>query len=140
MSTRIPAGNIWITDSGQGGTMVKFNPKDQNFTPYPSPQGADKPSIEVTDDGAILYGDRGVDRTTVTHPGLGVLYPDMDNIRTLAVYPGTLGRLTFSDGRGWRSFGPGNETDARAIAGLKGRECSRSVSSRAVPRPASARR
>jgi streptogramin lyase len=83
-----PFGNIWITDSGQGGTLVKFNPKDGSFTPYPSPQGADKPSIEVTRDGAIWYSPRGVDRTTVKYPGLGVLYPDMDKIKTLAAFPG----------------------------------------------------
>jgi streptogramin lyase len=82
------SGNIWITDSGQGGTLVKFNTKDQTFTPYPSPQGADKPSIEVTRDGAIWYSPRGVDRTTVKYPGLGVLYPDMDKIKTLSAFPG----------------------------------------------------
>ena len=83
-----PDGNIWITDSGQGGTLVKFNPKDETFTNYPSPQGADKPSIEVTRDGAIWYSPRGVDRTTVKYPGLGVLYPNMDKIKTLAAFPG----------------------------------------------------
>ncbi|MBM3778848.1 MAG: hypothetical protein FJW23_11540 [Acidimicrobiia bacterium] len=83
-----PDGNIWMTDSGQGGTLVKFDPRTETFTCYPRPQAADAPSIEITRDGAIWYSPRGADRTTVAYPGLGVLYPDMDRIRSLAAFPG----------------------------------------------------
>jgi streptogramin lyase len=75
-------GNIWIADAGQGGTLIKFNPQDQSFTYYPSPQRADKPKIQVTRDGAIWYSPR----SSLDHPGFGVLYPDMDKITTFAAY------------------------------------------------------
>jgi streptogramin lyase/mono/diheme cytochrome c family protein len=75
-------GNIWIADAGQGGTLIKFNPQNKSFTYYPSPQRADKPKIQVTRDGAIWYSPR----SSMDHPGFGVLYPDMDDITTFAAY------------------------------------------------------
>jgi virginiamycin B lyase len=76
------AGNIWIADAGQGGTLIKFNPQDQTFTYYPSPQRADKPKIQITKEGAIWYSPR----SSVDYPGFGVLYPDMDKMTTLAAH------------------------------------------------------
>ena len=76
------AGNIWIADAGQGGTLLKFNPRDQSFTYYPSPQRADKPKIQVTREGAVWYSPR----SSQDYPGFGVLFPDMDKITTLAAY------------------------------------------------------
>ena len=76
------AGNIWIADAGQGGTVIKFNPQDESFTYYPSPQRADKPKIQVTRDGAVWYSPR----SSQDYPGFGVLFPDMDKITTLAAY------------------------------------------------------
>ncbi len=78
-----PAGNIWIADAGQGGTIIKFDRTTHAFTYYPSPQTSDKPKLEITKDGAIWYSPR----SSTTDPGYGVLFPDMDKIATLAAYP-----------------------------------------------------
>ena len=73
---------IWIGDAGQGGTLIKFNTQDETFTYYPSPKRADKARIQITRDGAIWYAPRDSGQASV-----GVLYPDMDAISTLAAYP-----------------------------------------------------
>lgn len=75
------AGDIWICDAGQEGTLIKFNPQDESFTFYPSPQPrADKPKIQITREGAIWYSPR----SSREYPGLGVLYPDMEKMTTFA--------------------------------------------------------
>jgi virginiamycin B lyase len=75
-------GQVWISDAGQGGALIKFNPKDQSFTYFPSPQRADMPKIRLTREGAIWYAPRSSQK----FPGLGVLYPDVTKITTLAAY------------------------------------------------------
>ena len=75
------AGNIWIADAGQEGTLIRFNPQTETFAFFPSPQArADKPKIQITRDGAIWYSPR----SSRDYPGLGVLYPDMDKMSTFA--------------------------------------------------------
>lgn len=74
-------GNIWFGDNGQGGTTIKFDPRTREFTYYPTPQVTDQPKIEITRDGAIWYCPR-----SAAEPGVGVLYPDVSKIKTLAAY------------------------------------------------------
>ena len=77
------AGNIWIADAGQEGTLIQFNPQTEKFTFFPSPQArADKPKIQITKEGAIWYSPR----SSREYPGLGVLYPDMDKMTTFAAH------------------------------------------------------
>ena len=73
--------NIWIGDGGQGGTMIKFDPRTAKFTYYPSPQTTDMPKFEITREGAIWYNPRSSSRAAV-----GVLYPDVNKITTLAAF------------------------------------------------------
>jgi len=75
-------GEVWISDAGQGGALIKFNPKTETFTYFPTPQLADMPKIRITKEGAIWYSPR----SSREHPGLGVLYPDITKITTLAAY------------------------------------------------------
>lgn len=74
-------GNIWFGDDGQGGTTVRFDPRTQAWTFYPTPQVADQPKLEITRDGAVWYCPR-----SGVVPGVGVLYPDVTRIRTLGAY------------------------------------------------------
>ena len=74
-------GNVWFGDDGQNGATVKFDPRNGQFTFYPTPQMADQPKIELTRDGAIWYCPR-----SGAEPGVGVLYPDTNKIKTLAAY------------------------------------------------------
>ena len=74
-------GNIWFGDNGQGGTTIRFDPRTREFTYYPTPQITDQPKIEITRDGAIWYCPR-----SAAEPGVGVLYPDVSKIKTLAAY------------------------------------------------------
>ena len=36
-----PAGNIWISDGGMGGTLIRFDPKTETFAFYPTVQRGD---------------------------------------------------------------------------------------------------
>jgi virginiamycin B lyase len=74
-------GNVWFGDDGQGGTTVRYNPQTREFSYYPTPQMADQPKIEITREGAIWYAPR-----SGAEPGVGVLYPDVGRVRTLAAY------------------------------------------------------
>ncbi len=74
-------GIVWFGDDGQGGTTVAFDPKSGEFSFYPSPQFADQPKIEITRDGAVWYCPR-----SGAEPGVGVLYPDVSKVKTLAAY------------------------------------------------------
>jgi virginiamycin B lyase len=74
-------GNVWFGDDGQGGTTVRYNPQTKEFSYYPTPQMADQPKIEITRDGAVWYCPR-----SGAEPGVGVLYPDVSKMRTLAAH------------------------------------------------------
>ena len=78
--------NIWFPEEGttdRPAVIARFNPRDKTFTFYPKPQFvADTPKLEQTEDGAVWYSPRGI-----ISPGFGVLYPDMDKIKTLAANP-----------------------------------------------------
>jgi len=73
--------NIWISDAGQGGTLIRFDQRSEKFTYYPTPQISDQPKIEITRDGAIWYTTRSGGKGAA-----GVLYPDMNNIKTFGAY------------------------------------------------------
>ena len=75
-------GEVWIADGSQGGALIKFNPKNETFAYFPSPQNADMPKIRLTREGAVWYSPR----SSREYPGLGVLYPDITKITTLAAY------------------------------------------------------
>ena len=72
-------GNIWISDGGQGGALIKFDPRTEKFTYYPTPQRTDQPKLEITREGAIWYCPRSSEKAAV-----GVLYPDVTKVTTLA--------------------------------------------------------
>jgi virginiamycin B lyase len=74
-------GNVWFGDDGQGGTTIRYSPKTRELSYYPTPQVADQPKLEITRDGAIWYCPR-----SGAQPGVGVLYPDVSKITTLAAY------------------------------------------------------
>ncbi len=78
----VERGQVWISDAGQGGALIKFDPKTETFTYFPAPQRADMPKIRLTKEGAIWYSPRSSQKG----PGLGVLYPDISKITTLAAY------------------------------------------------------
>jgi len=62
---------LWISDAGQGGAIVQFNPETERFTYYPTPRRSDMPKMDVTSDGKVWYSTRAVPDGAV-----GVLYPD----------------------------------------------------------------
>jgi virginiamycin B lyase len=71
------AGNIWISDGGMGGTLIRFDPRTEKFTFYPTVQRGDLPKVEITRDGAVWYNPRSAVKGAV-----GVLYPDMSRMTT----------------------------------------------------------
>lgn len=75
-----PEDNIWISDGGQGGALIKFDPRTEKFTYYPTPQRTDQPKLEITREGAIWYCPR-----SSANAAVGVLYPDVATM-TLAAY------------------------------------------------------
>ncbi len=74
-------GNVWVPDDGQGGTLMKFDPKTEKFTYYPAPQDGDMPKLAITREGAIWYTPR-----SSANAAVGVLYPDVAKMTTLAAY------------------------------------------------------
>jgi virginiamycin B lyase len=74
-----PDNNVWISDAGQGGTLIKFDPRAEKWTYYPSPQITDMPKLAVGGNGAVWYCAR-----SSVNAAVGVLYPDMSKITTLA--------------------------------------------------------
>src|SRR5436309_2095221 len=72
---------IWISDGGQGGALIRFDPKTEKFTYYPTPQITDQPKLAITRDGAVGYTPRSSSRAAA-----GVLYPDVTKITTLGAY------------------------------------------------------
>jgi streptogramin lyase len=77
----ITHGKIWFSDAGQGGALILFDPATKAFTIYPGPQRSDMPMIRVANDGAIWYAPR-----SGKNGGIGVMYPDMTKVTTLAGY------------------------------------------------------
>jgi hypothetical protein len=73
--------NLWISDNGLGGTLIKYVPSAGTFTFFPTPQLTDQPKLEITRDGGIWYCAR-----TAQDSGVGVFYPDMTKVTTLAAY------------------------------------------------------
>jgi virginiamycin B lyase len=69
--------NLWISDGGMGGALIRFNPATEKFTVYPAMQRGDMPKIEITREGAIWYSPRSAQRGTI-----GVLYPDATKMRS----------------------------------------------------------
>jgi virginiamycin B lyase len=74
-----PDDNVWVSDGGQGGTLMMFDPEAEEFTYYPSPQFTDMPKLDIGSNGAIWYTPRSSAQMAV-----GVLYPDMSEMTTLA--------------------------------------------------------
>jgi len=74
-------GKIWFSDAGQGGALILFDPVSKSFTIYPGPQRSDMPMIRVANDGAVWYAPR-----SGKNGGVGVLYPDMTKVTSLAGY------------------------------------------------------
>lgn len=72
---------IWISDGGQGGALIHFDPKTEKFTYYPTPQITDQPKLAITREGAIWYTPRSSSKAAA-----GVLYPDVSKITTLGAY------------------------------------------------------
>jgi streptogramin lyase len=81
--------NIWFPETGGPdlpSVIGKFNPRDQTFTFYPKPQFvADSSKLAHTASGAVWYAARY--GAPAGHSGFGVLYPDKDQITSLAAYP-----------------------------------------------------
>jgi streptogramin lyase len=77
----INKGKIWFSDAGQGGALILFDPATKQFTIYPGPQRSDMPMIRVANDGAVWYAPR-----SGKNGGVGVLYPDMTKVTSLAGY------------------------------------------------------
>jgi virginiamycin B lyase len=73
--------NIWISDGGQGGALIRFDPRSEKYTYYPTPQTTDQPKLAITRDGAVWYTPRSSGKAAV-----GVLYPDATAITTLGAY------------------------------------------------------
>ena len=69
-----PDNNMWITDAGEGGALVKFDRQTERFIYYPTPQFSDVPKLEVSRDGAIWYTTRSGEPKNMA---IGVLYPDI---------------------------------------------------------------
>ncbi len=74
-------GKMWFSDGGQGGALILFDPDDVAFTIFPAPQRTDMPMIRTGKDGSIWYSPR-----SAKNAGIGVLYPDVTKMTTLAGY------------------------------------------------------
>ncbi|MBI2823014.1 MAG: hypothetical protein HYX74_12395 [Acidobacteria bacterium] len=74
-----PNGQVWISDGGLGGSLIRFDPQTKKSTFYPTPRRTDMPKLDITRDGAIWY-------TTRSNPqmAIGVLYPDVSKMTSYA--------------------------------------------------------
>ena len=77
-----PDDKVWVTDGGQGGAIMMFDPDTEEFTYYPTPQFSDFPKIRIGGDGTIWYPARSARRAAV-----GALYPDKYEMKSLAAQP-----------------------------------------------------
>ncbi|MBI4463099.1 MAG: carboxypeptidase regulatory-like domain-containing protein [Acidobacteria bacterium] len=73
--------NIWMSDGGYGGTLIRFDPRTEKFFYFPTPQTTRINKVEITREGAVWYGFAS-DKSS----GVGVLYPDVTKMTTLAAY------------------------------------------------------
>ena len=79
----LDSDNIWISDGGAGGALLLFDPSGAgSFTVFPTPQLTDQPLLRIARDGAVWYCPR-----SSQNGGIGVMYPDMTKVTTLAAYP-----------------------------------------------------
>jgi len=74
-------GYLWVSDGGQGGALMRFDPRTEKFTYFPTPQRTDQPKVQITKEGAIWYNPRSSGKGAV-----GVLYPDVSKMTTFAAY------------------------------------------------------
>lgn len=78
----VGSDDVWISDGGAGGALMLFDPTAASFTVYPTPQITDQPLLRIARDGAVWYCPR-----SSQNGGIGVMYPDMTKMTTLAAYP-----------------------------------------------------
>jgi streptogramin lyase len=76
------SNKMWVSDGGAGGALLLFDPDTGSFTVYPTPQITDQPLLRIARDGAVWYCPRSSENA-----GIGVMYPDMTKMTTLAAYP-----------------------------------------------------
>lgn len=76
-----PQDNIWTTDGGSEGGLVRFDQRTERFSYYPNPHAARISKIEITREGAVWYPFKGE-----RDAGVGVLYPDVARMTTLGAY------------------------------------------------------
>jgi streptogramin lyase len=81
-----PFDQVWITDGGQGGMLIRFDPDTESFTNYPSPLRSDMPKMAITREGAIWYSNRSIAAAGDAPATVGVLYPDVGRMTTLGAY------------------------------------------------------
>ena len=74
-------GYLWVSDGGQGGALMRFDPRTEKFTYFPTPQRTDQPKLQVTKEGAFWYNPRSSRKGAV-----GVFYPDVSKMTTFAAY------------------------------------------------------
>ena len=78
--------NIWVSDGGQRGALIRFDQQTEAFTFYPTRLRTDMPKLAITRDGAIWYSARWAARSPATPATVGVLYPDMTKLTDLGAY------------------------------------------------------
>jgi virginiamycin B lyase len=76
-----PQDNIWTTDGGYEGGLVRFDQRTERFGYFPNPHAVRVSKIEITREGAVWYPFRGE-----RDGGVGVLYPDVARMTTLGAY------------------------------------------------------
>jgi streptogramin lyase len=81
-----PFDKVWMTDGGQGGMLIRFDPETESLTHYPSPLRSDMPKMAITREGAIWYSNRSIAAAGEAPATVGVLYPDVDRMTTLGAY------------------------------------------------------
>ena len=81
-----PRGDVWMTDGGQGGMLIRFDPGTETFTSYPSPLQSDMPKMAITREGAVWYSNRSIAAAGDAPATVGVLYPDVARMTTLGAY------------------------------------------------------
>jgi streptogramin lyase len=75
--------NVWVATDNH---IVMFDQKTSRFTRYPTPERTDIPKLSITRQGAIWFSPRNAGQSGGYGGAAAVLYPDKDNIRTLAAY------------------------------------------------------
>lgn len=81
-----PWDDIWISDGGQGGVLVRYDQRSGRFTNYPSPMRSDMPKIAITREGAIWYSNRSIAMNGSAPATVGVLYPDVSKMTGYGAY------------------------------------------------------